>query len=41
MTKRNEIEVEILEELLKNIEGIDSEYIVEYIYEQIDIIKHF
>jgi hypothetical protein len=40
MAKRNEIKVEILEELLNDIEGINPECIVDHIYEQIGIIKN-
>ncbi len=37
----NEItELRVLEELLEDIKGMNSEYIIEHIKEQIDIIKH-
>ena len=35
-----QIKLEILEELLKDIKGMNSEYITEYIEERINIIKN-
>ena len=40
MTEREKIEVEVLEELLKDIQGVSPEYIVESIEEQISILKY-
>jgi hypothetical protein len=38
--KREEIEIELLEELLEDISGMHPEYIQEHIKEQIDILKN-
>jgi hypothetical protein len=40
MNEIDEIELGILEEIVKDINGIDPEYIIDYIEERIDIIKY-
>jgi hypothetical protein len=40
MNDRQKIELEVLENLLDNIKAMYPEYIVEYIREQINQIKH-
>jgi hypothetical protein len=40
MTETQQIQIAVLEGLIEDIQAMNPEYIVEFINEQIDIIKH-
>ena len=40
MTEIQQIQIEVLEGLIEDIQAMHPEYIVDFIKEQIDIIKH-
>lgn len=40
MTEEEQIQVKTLEDVIEDIKGMNPEYIIEFLKEQIDIIKH-
>jgi predicted metallopeptidase len=40
MTEEEQIQVKTLEDVIEDIKGMNPEYIIEFLKEQIDMIKH-
>ena len=40
MTEEEQIQIKTLEGVIEDIQGMNPEYIIEFLKEQIDIIKH-